>query len=280
MRKLVLAVAHAKRAFFSSRGEAALCAALVLGMALGSRAAEAAPFAYVTNFNSHNVSVIDTATNTVVGSPIAVGAFPRGVAVTPEGTKVYVTNSDDNTVSVIATASNAVVANVMPKLFMCPSARRASNEGGTIINKDYGINGGTNSTCCPERTQAGQDGVAFMNSRIRLTDIKDGDSNTFLFIELVNWTNHSWIPYDYGSNGFIWVHHPSQGYVCYDGYPPNPPVVNGADFNNRAPASDHSGGLNAAKCDGSVFWVPNSIPQTTVYKAMFTRNAGEVILGW
>src|SRR5207247_1115203 len=63
MRKLVLAVAHAKRAFFSSRGEAALCAALVLGMALGSRPAEATAFAYVTSFADNTVSVIDTATN-------------------------------------------------------------------------------------------------------------------------------------------------------------------------------------------------------------------------
>jgi hypothetical protein len=174
------------------------------------------------------------------------------------------------------TVSNKIVADLVPKTFICPSARRATNEGG-IFNKDYGINGGTNSTCCPERTQANQDGVGFVNSRIKLTDIKDGDSNTFLFMELVNWTNHSWIPYDYGSNMFIWVHHPSQGYVCYDGYPPNPPVVNGADFNNRAPASDHSGGLNAVRADGSLMWVPNGIPQTTVYRAMFTRNSGEVI---
>jgi len=32
--------------------------------------------------------VIDTATNTVVGSPITVGNGPTGVAVTPDGKKV------------------------------------------------------------------------------------------------------------------------------------------------------------------------------------------------
>jgi YVTN family beta-propeller protein len=55
------------------------------------------------------VSVIDTATNTVVGAPIPVGNLPFGVAVTPDGNKVYVANEVDNTVSVIDTATDTVV---------------------------------------------------------------------------------------------------------------------------------------------------------------------------
>jgi YVTN family beta-propeller protein len=65
--------------------------------------------AYITNADSGTVSVINTATNTVVGSPITVGNLPQGVAVTPDGSKVYVANSNDGTVSVIATATNTVV---------------------------------------------------------------------------------------------------------------------------------------------------------------------------
>ena len=38
------------------------------------------------------MSVIDTATNTVIGDPIPVGDGPYGVAVTPDGTRAYVTN--------------------------------------------------------------------------------------------------------------------------------------------------------------------------------------------
>jgi YVTN family beta-propeller protein len=57
--------------------------------------------AYVTNCDDDTVSVIDTATNSVVGSPIRVGDGPEGVAITPDGTKAYVTNCDDDTVSVI-----------------------------------------------------------------------------------------------------------------------------------------------------------------------------------
>ena len=67
--------------------------------------------AYVPNFSSNNVSVINTATNAVVAT-VVVGAGPYGAAVTPDGTRAYVTNQTSNTVSVVNTATNAVVATV------------------------------------------------------------------------------------------------------------------------------------------------------------------------
>ena len=81
-----------------ARRFAAIYAALALGLAFGSRPAAAAPFAYVTNIGSNNVSVIDTASNTVVAT-VPVGFNPRGADVTPDGARVYVTNAGDNTVS-------------------------------------------------------------------------------------------------------------------------------------------------------------------------------------
>ena len=65
--------------------------------------------AYVTNFNSNTVSVINTATNTVIAT-IPVGSGPQGVAVSPDSTRAYVTNFNSNTVSVINTATNTVIA--------------------------------------------------------------------------------------------------------------------------------------------------------------------------
>ena len=41
------------------------------------------PFAYITNYESNNVSVIDTATNTVTAT-VNVGKRPLGVAVNPD----------------------------------------------------------------------------------------------------------------------------------------------------------------------------------------------------
>jgi YVTN family beta-propeller protein len=73
--------------------------------------AKAAIFGYVTNVNDNTVSVIDTASNSVVAT-IPVGGFPDGVATTPDGIRAYVTNAFDSTVSVIDTASNKVIATI------------------------------------------------------------------------------------------------------------------------------------------------------------------------
>src|SRR6516225_2190272 len=67
--------------------------------------------AYIANSGSNDVSVIDTATNKVTAT-IPVGAFPLGIAVTPDGGNVYVTNSNSATVSVIDPVSNTVIDTV------------------------------------------------------------------------------------------------------------------------------------------------------------------------
>src|SRR5262249_34578006 len=83
----------------------------LLGMALLAIPAKAQNFAYVANFNSNSVSVIDTASNTVTAT-LGVGVSPSGVAITPDGTRAYVTNTFSNSVSVVDTASNTLLATV------------------------------------------------------------------------------------------------------------------------------------------------------------------------
>lgn len=69
--------------------------------------------AYVTNFASSNISIIDTATNTVTGTiPIPIGDFPFGLALTPVGTRLYVAESGTAHVSVIDTSTNTIVATI------------------------------------------------------------------------------------------------------------------------------------------------------------------------
>ena len=64
--------------------------------------------AYVTNFSSNTVSVINTETNQAVGA-IPVGEGPDGIAITPDGSTAYVANYGSNTVSVINTQTNQAV---------------------------------------------------------------------------------------------------------------------------------------------------------------------------
>ena len=93
----------------SGRMVSSLIAASAVACLLGS-AQTLAQNAYIPNSDSNTVSVIDTATDTVIGSPIPVGSVPIGVAVAPDGSKVYVANFLSNNVSVIATATNRVTA--------------------------------------------------------------------------------------------------------------------------------------------------------------------------
>ncbi len=61
------------------------CVVVSLFLALGAAAADAQNFAYVANQNSDSVSVINTASNTVVAT-VGVGSLPTGVAITPTQT--------------------------------------------------------------------------------------------------------------------------------------------------------------------------------------------------
>src|SRR5262249_48322979 len=68
-------------------------------------------FAYVANFVGSSVSVIDTATTTVVATISSASArTPNGIAITPDGAFAYSANFNSNNVSVIDTATNTIVA--------------------------------------------------------------------------------------------------------------------------------------------------------------------------
>jgi prepilin-type N-terminal cleavage/methylation domain-containing protein len=195
---------------------------------------------------------------------------------------------------------NKAAAMSMPKVFVCPSARRAT-PGNETYMKDYGINGGTQSGgCCNERNNTSRDGMAWLGSAVRLTDVPDGTSNTFLFIELTNYAMHGrqdggyattegpnkppslvpakspWTAIPRGSNPFFFVNEAGQGIVMASNngslsgvLPPN------YEFDNdRGAESDHQGGVFVAFGDGHVAWVPDSV-NTTVWYNCFTRNGGE-----
>jgi YVTN family beta-propeller protein len=67
---------------------------------------------FITNLGSGTVSVIDSATNKVVGTPIPVGLDPSGVTITPNGKYSYVADINATNVFVIDTTTNTVAATV------------------------------------------------------------------------------------------------------------------------------------------------------------------------
>jgi YVTN family beta-propeller protein len=83
-------------------------------------------FVFVANFESNNISVIDTATNTVEANPIATGVNPSALAITLHGKYLYVANGEN--VSVIK-ASNGVLGNVLLNAFGEAVAAAISPDG-------------------------------------------------------------------------------------------------------------------------------------------------------
>lgn len=88
----------------------ALVAAARLSLLLGVfPTCAVADEAYIPNFGSNSISVIDTATNTVTAT-IAAGPLPNGITVTPDGTEIVFTNRGPiESIGVPSTGSIAIL---------------------------------------------------------------------------------------------------------------------------------------------------------------------------
>ena len=119
--------------------------------------------------------------------------------------------------------------------------------------------------------------MAWLGSRVKMTEISDGTSNTFLFLELMNYAFHGRTDEGYGSNPFFFVNEAGQGYVIAsnNGKLSGVLLPNTEIANDRGAESDHNGGVFAAMADGHVVWVPNGT-DPVVYYALFSRAGGEV----
>jgi prepilin-type processing-associated H-X9-DG protein len=106
--------------------------------------------------------------------------------------------------------------------------------------------------------------------RIRLTDFKDGTSQTFLIGEDQPLKNR-WLSWPYANNAYG---------TC--AIPPNVRQPDGSEFNpidwhnTWSFRSAHPGGLHFAFADGSVQFVRNHI-QLEMYRALATLNGGETV---
>ena len=189
------------------------------------------------------------------------------------------------------------------KLFLCPS------DVGVVVDARFAP---TNYVACSgDGSNGGQGvgarGVFCINSRNRIADVTDGTSNTLLMSESLlgrggdNFTGPG--PVDVrtvycalgvGSGGLTeaerqgcttwnvrrgraWADgdYNSSLYNHYDA--PNPPVPDLVRHNNpgwKAARSGHAGGVNVVLGDGSVRFVPNTVPLPT-WRALATRAGGE-----
>src|SRR5262249_18370232 len=165
------------------------------------------------------------------------------------------------------------------------------------------------STIAPSETA---NGIFYYLSKVKITDIADGTSNTALFSEKLRgqgapnprtdmfiMPNQSTLDATYqtctgldpttatpltSKQGYSWV----MGEMCCTTYnhvsTPNTRTCAGSPFpapmSNMAmqvpPSSGHSGGVNVLLCDGSTHFVTNSVNLAT-WRALGTRSGGEVL---
>lgn len=87
---------------------------IFLSICFGSSSLHAQTVAFVANNDSNSVSVVDTATNTVIATVPLQVTGPIGVVASPDGARVYVTGAigSGSGVDVIDTSANAVIATI------------------------------------------------------------------------------------------------------------------------------------------------------------------------
>ncbi len=82
--------------------------AVLSALATGASLWASRAILYVTNSGGDDVTLVDVATNQVIGS-IRTGSAPHGLEASPDGTRVYVSGETDDDIVAIDTAASAVL---------------------------------------------------------------------------------------------------------------------------------------------------------------------------
>jgi prepilin-type N-terminal cleavage/methylation domain-containing protein/prepilin-type processing-associated H-X9-DG protein len=202
--------------------------------------------------------------------------------------------------------TNAPVAQIL-SIHRCPSdqlnLRVNWDDSHTVIEQAWGYYGiGSYCGNAGRRSYPGnqltQDGIFSLDSNVRLGDVTDGSSNTFLFGErshgdleydrIASASHHYYYPLtDIGAWGLVLAGLP--GGFLYENtlstpVPINYRVPSSAPLDDQPTIHDrlcafgggHPGGANFAFADGSVRFLSESIPLQTL-QALSTRAGGEAV---
>jgi prepilin-type N-terminal cleavage/methylation domain-containing protein/prepilin-type processing-associated H-X9-DG protein len=180
-------------------------------------------------------------------------------------------------------APNLALASTLVPIYQCPSGVVTDSQNTSQPGKTthyYGNMGpkGTNPTTNAAYNYSntgghggfGTQGVLSVNSQIRLTDITDGTSNTFMVGE-ISWAKANvYRPWHRGWDGSA-MGSAKNVVNAINTVPYN----NSNNFNEVSFGSQHSGGANFALSDGSVRFITDSV-NMAAYLAAASRDGGEV----
>jgi prepilin-type processing-associated H-X9-DG protein len=238
--------------------------------------------------------------------PVDVGGRPTG------GTNVWVELlpyfeqdnlsrkwDDNDNRTTVAGGRNATTAQVI-RLLLCPSDALPEPVSQYTLTpawatgfygmSSYGGSAGKRSVVAARMTR---DGVFFIDSSLRIADVTDGTSSTFLFGERyhrdpeydrqqpVVWPDASPLA-GIGKWGYVADGRANANVTLSTPVPINYRVPSGGGFSTLedrlcAFGSGHPGGTNFGFADGSVRFVRESTPLDTL-QALSTRAGGEVIV--
>ena len=183
-------------------------------------------------------------------------------------------NMDLNCVSL----ANSTAAGAMLSQYACPSNTTPflhSYGGVSFGSTDYVGSAGTKASglyavayTCPEMgVPVAGSGMLFWRNNVRIRDVRDGTSNTFIAGEA--WANTA----QSGATGFANAWHYGESVIrstCADS------PLNASPTCSYCFRSQHEGGAFFAMADGQVRFVSENI-DTTVYGALGTRAGNELI---
>jgi prepilin-type N-terminal cleavage/methylation domain-containing protein/prepilin-type processing-associated H-X9-DG protein len=198
-----------------------------------------------------------------------------------------VTKAFTSSSNVAGDAPNVTAFALSNSKFQCPSD---PNSGAGVNNSNYfGVQGGGSTPDCS--TQGGQrvfyrNGILFFKSQVKITEVTDGTSNTFLVGETkygltptgrsdkihTAWSSGMKID-DFGAPLVLAAAKEGINSVAGSGG-----TVDTLNIHSRLFGSFHTSGCNFALADGSVRFVTDTIPLAT-YRQLGARDDGQPLGG-
>lgn len=193
------------------------------------------------------------------------------------------------------------VASQVIAIFLCPSSTVAQKPQATVSGNVYGLNSyGAVAGRYSFRAFVGSaftisnDGMFYINSRVRMGDVIDGTSNTLMFGErehrdknfdrmytnfpIIGWSGWAWCDQGNAIGDFlVGTARPINWRIPDSATGPNSSSNPWVQERLSTMGSNHSGGANVGLVDGSVRFLADSTDQL-ILNALATRAGGEVAI--